>query len=136
MAVALTEPAVRAALKRAEAENVRVEVVDATTLLRLRVTPAGVGSWVLACATAWARCAASHWALGPTWNRGRPEGRPSHARRRRRGADPIAAKRSARVEARAEAERDRLTLEVLVDDWTRKHLAKRSDGYRTEACVR
>ena len=51
----------------------------------------------------------------------------------RRGVDPIAAKRTARVEARAEAERDRLTLEVLVGDWTRKHLAKRSDRYRLEA---
>jgi hypothetical protein len=30
MAVALTEPAVRAALKRAEADKVRIEVVDAT----------------------------------------------------------------------------------------------------------
>ena len=50
MAVALTEPAVRAALKRAEAGKVRIEVVDATgSGLRLRVTPDRVGSWVLAC---------------------------------------------------------------------------------------
>ena len=135
MAIALTEPAVRAALKRAEADKVRVEVVDATTSgLRLRVTPAGVGSWVLACRDSLG--AMRRFKLGSWPDMGIGEARKATKAMRvdvRRGADPIAAKRTARVQAQAVAERDRLTLEVLVGDWTRKHLAKRSDRYRLEA---
>lgn len=135
MAIALTEPAVRAALKRAEADKVRVEVVDVTTPgLRLRGTPAGAGSWVLACRDSLG--AMRRFTLGAWPDMGIGDARKAAQAMRvdvRRGADPIAARRTARVEAQAMAERDRLTLEVLVADWTRKHLAKRSDRYRTEA---
>ena len=135
MAVALTEPAVRAALKRAEGDKARVEVVDATASgLRLRVTPAGVGSWVLACRDSLG--AMRRFTLGSWPEMGIGDARKAAQAMRvdvRRGADPIAAKRTARVQAKAEAERDRLTLEVLVGDWDRKHLAKRSDRYRAEA---
>ena len=135
MAVALTEPAVRAALKRAETDKVRLEVVDASTAgLRLRVTPAGVGGWVLACRDRLG--AMRRFTLGSWPDMGIGDARKAAQAMRvdvRRGADPIAAKRTARVEAKAQAERDRLTLEVLVADWTRMHLAKRSLRYRSEA---
>jgi integrase len=52
---------------------------------------------------------------------------------RREGRDPHRERRQAAAAAQAKAERDRLTLEVLVGDWQRMHLANRSPRYAAEA---
>jgi integrase len=135
MAIALTESAVKAAIKRAATEEARVELSDADAPgLRLRVTAAGAATWALACRDR--NGAMRRFELGKWPKMGIAEARRSAATMRvdvRRGSDPIADRRAARVRAEAEAVRIRLTLGVLVDDWSRKHLAKRSERYRTEA---
>lgn len=50
-----------------------------------------------------------------------------------RGGDPAAARREAREEAKAEAEADKLTLRVLLDDWSKLGLVDRRESYRKEA---
>jgi integrase len=52
---------------------------------------------------------------------------------RHQGRDPHHERKERAAAAKAEAERDRLTLGVLVDDWSRLHLTKRSDRYASEA---
>jgi integrase len=52
---------------------------------------------------------------------------------RHQGRDPHHEKKERAAAAKAKAERDRLTLGVLVNDWSRLHLAKRSDRYASEA---
>jgi integrase len=52
---------------------------------------------------------------------------------RREGHDPHRARKQAAAAAAQQKERDRLTLEVLVNDWQRIHLAHRSPRYQAEA---
>jgi integrase len=52
---------------------------------------------------------------------------------RREGRDPHKERKEAAAAAQAKAERDRLTLGVLVEDWQRMHLANRSARYSAEA---
>jgi integrase len=52
---------------------------------------------------------------------------------RRDGQDPHRERKAQAVAAKAKAERDRLTLAVLVDDWKRLHLRGRSERYTAEA---
>ena len=52
---------------------------------------------------------------------------------RHQGRDPHHERKERAAAAKAKAERDRLTLGVLVDDWSRLHLTKRSDRYASEA---
>src|SRR5215471_5599804 len=52
---------------------------------------------------------------------------------RHQGRDPHHEKKERAAAAKAKAERDRLTLGVLVDDWSRLHLTTRSNRYACEA---
>ena len=52
---------------------------------------------------------------------------------RHQGRDPHHERKERAAAAKAKSERDRLTLGVLVDDWSRLHLTKRSDRYASEA---
>lgn len=135
MAVQLTETAIRAALKRAAASGKREDLSDkALPGLRLRVTPLGRSTWVLACrdnVSAFRR-----FQLGSYPAVGIGDAREAARRLRvhvRQGADPIRERREAAGAARMRAERDRLTLGVLVEDWQREHLAHRSPRYAAEA---
>jgi integrase len=50
-----------------------------------------------------------------------------------RGGDPWAERKEKAAKARAEAERDRLTLAVLIDSWRELHLARKRERYAREA---
>src|SRR6202012_1974342 len=50
-----------------------------------------------------------------------------------KGRDAHFARQKGAAAAKATAERDRLTLGVLVDDWSRLHLTTRSNRYALEA---
>lgn len=134
-AVQLTETAIRAALKRATTAGTREDLSDkALPGLRLRVTPKGRGTWVLACRDALG--AMRRFQLGGYPAMGIGEAREAARRERvrvRQGGDPIRERREAAKAARVRAERDRLTLGVLVGDWRREHLAHRSPRYAHEA---
>jgi hypothetical protein len=52
---------------------------------------------------------------------------------RHQGRDPHREKKERAAAAKAKAERDRLTLGVLIDDWSRLHLTTRSNRYASEA---
>ena len=49
------------------------------------------------------------------------------------GTDPAAQRKTAVEDAKVEAQRERMTLARLVDDWTRLHLSTRRLRYQTEA---
>ncbi len=49
------------------------------------------------------------------------------------GSDPAAARKAAAENAKIEAQRERMTLTRLVDDWTRLHLSTRKPRYQAEA---
>ena len=50
-----------------------------------------------------------------------------------KGSDPAAERKEQAARARADAERDRLTLAVLIDTWANLHLARRRTSYAAEA---
>jgi integrase len=52
---------------------------------------------------------------------------------RREGRDPLRERKQAAIVAQRQAERDRLTLGVLVEDWERLHLSSRKPRYAAEA---
>ncbi len=116
MPVALTETAIRAALQRAKEEGVRRDLADAATAgLRLRVTPTGTGTWVLACRDkdgAMRRFRVGDW---PTMGiaQARREAQDLRADVRK-GADPIADARRQREEA-AKPKDEPVTLRGLLD---------------------
>lgn len=134
-AVQLTETAIRAALKRAASAGTREDLSDkALPGLRLRVTPKGRGSWVLACRDGVG--AMRRFQLGAYPALGVGEAREAARRERvrvRQGRDPIRERREAAQAARVRGERDRLTLGVLVEDWRRERLIHRSPRYAHEA---
>ena len=49
------------------------------------------------------------------------------------GTDPAAKRKAATEDAKVEAQRERMTLARLVDDWTRLHLSTRKPRYQAEA---
>ena len=117
MSVCLTDPAIKKALRESTQTGKRRDLVDASHEgLRIRVTPSGSASWVLACRIAQAGCAVFRsvdtqpWAL-----RRRVKGaRSLHYQVRHNGADPIAERR--RERERAEAARQGVgTLAALLD---------------------
>lgn len=106
MPVKLTESAIQAAAKRATETGARVEMSDATLPgLRLRLTPSGARSWVLACRDTLGQM--RRFPLGEHPAMGISEAREAARAMRaevRKGADPVAeARRKRRMgkEARA-----------------------------------
>lgn len=49
------------------------------------------------------------------------------------GTDPATQRKAAAEDAKVEAQRERMTLDRLVDDWTRLHLSTRKPRYQAEA---
>ncbi len=49
------------------------------------------------------------------------------------GVDPATQRKAKAEDAKVEAQRERMTLDRLVDDWTRLHLSTRKPRYQTEA---
>src|SRR3954454_13730275 len=103
MPVRLTESAINRAI-RAVSEGTRRDVADAGCPgLRLRVTPAGSASWVLACRDRQGRMRrfplGSYPALG--LSEARAASRATHYKVKHEGAAPIADRRRDRAIARA-----------------------------------
>jgi integrase len=95
MAVRLTETAINRAIREV-AEGTRRDLTDAACPgLRLRLTPAGAASWVLACRDRLGRM--RRFPLGTFPDMGiseaRGEARALHTRVKREGADPVADRR-------------------------------------------
>ncbi len=131
----LTEPAICKAVREAIAGKARADISDAAMPgLRLRITAVGKASWVLACrdhAGAMRRFHVGVWDM-----MGVAQARTEASDLRaavRKGADPIADRRAATAAAKARALQERLTLEVLIDDWARLHLVNRRPRYADEA---
>jgi integrase len=99
MTVRLTETAIQAAMKRAADTGKRLDVSDATLPgLRLRLTPSGGRSWVLACRDPLGRM--RRFPLGEHPTMGVAEARDAARAMRadvRKGADPVAEARQKRV---------------------------------------
>lgn len=112
MPIRLTEPAIAKALREAAESGARRDLADATQPgLRMRVTPAGTGTWVLACrdrAGRFRRFQIGRWPA-MTISEARGEARGLHHRVRQQGADPVAERRAEREKAAAEAEAATLT---------------------------
>jgi hypothetical protein len=117
MAVRLTEPAIKKALREAATSGKRRDLADAGQEgLRVRVTPAGSASWVLACRDRSGRMrrfpVGQYPAMGVA--EAREHARVVHHKVRQEGADPIAERR--RERERAEAARQGVgTLAALMD---------------------
>src|ERR1700748_485993 len=95
MSIRLTETAIKKAI-RDVADGTRRDLADlGCPGLRLRLTPSGAGSWVLACRDRLGRM--RRFPLGPYPNMGiseaRSEARALHTRVKKEGADPVADRR-------------------------------------------
>lgn len=121
MPVNLTETAIKAAKARAAETKTRVELVDAREAgLRLRVTPKGAQSWVLACRDPMG--AMRRFPLGDYPSTGISDARQAAQEMRvqvRKGADPIAEARRKRTIGR-EARQGINTLTALLDLYAEK----------------
>ena len=99
MSVRMTETAIQSATRRAAESGNRLDLSDATLPgLRLRVTPAGGRSWVLACRDTLG--AMRRFPLGEHPDMGIAEAREAARARRaevRKGADPVAERRRQRA---------------------------------------
>jgi integrase len=122
MPVNLTDTAIKAAKVRAVETKARVELVDAREAgLRLRMTPAGAQSWVLACRDPMG--AMRRFPLGDYPAMGISQAREAAQTMRvdvRRGADPIAEARRKRAIGR-EARAGIGTLTALLDLYASKN---------------
>jgi integrase len=103
MTVRLTETAITKA-KKAASDGARRELVDAgCSGLRLRITPAGTATWVLACRDRYGRMrrfrVGSHPEMGIS--DARDDARALHTRVKYEGADPVAERRHERAIAQA-----------------------------------
>ena len=121
MAVRLTDTAIQSAAKRATEGGKRVDLSDATLPgLRLRLTPAGGRSWVLACRDPLGRMRG--FPLGDHPGLGIADARDAARAMRvevRKGADPVAEARRKRVIGR-EAKEGIGTLTALLDQYAAK----------------
>ena len=96
MAIKLTETAIAKATRDAAACDKRIELIDAGCPgLRLRVTPSGTRTWVLACRDREGRM--RRFPLGTFPDRGiseaRDQSRALHTKVKQEGADPVAQRR-------------------------------------------
>jgi integrase len=102
----LTEPAITAATRRAATQSERITLADlGQTGLQLRITPTGARSWVLFCRDSAGK--PRRFLLGRYPEIGLAQARRAASALReqvRLGADPIAAARQKRAEARANSE--------------------------------
>src|SRR5689334_21879700 len=116
MAVKLTETAIHAAAKRSAESGKRVDLSDATLPgLRLRLTPSGGRSWVLACRDPLGRM--RRFPLGEFPTLGLADARNAARAMRvevRKGADPVAEARRKRAIGR-DAKEGVGTLKALLD---------------------
>ena len=134
MPIALTETGIRKAI-RESAVTGRRDLADANCRgLRLRLTPAGSTTWVLACRDRFGRM--RRFRLGSFPEVGISEARAAartlHVRVKQDGADPVADRRRQRLRATPPIK----LRPPLQDCWpaTRKRLAdNRSDGLRRGA---
>ena len=122
MPVRMTETAITKAMREV-AGGARRDVADAGCLgLRLRLTPAGAATWVLACRDRHGRMRrfplGNYPALGIS--EARSEARSLHTRVKREGADPIAERRRDRAVGAA-AKAGEGTLTALLDLYGNKH---------------
>ncbi len=123
MPIRLTEPAITKALREAAASGTRRDLADATQPgLRVRVTPNGTASWVLACRDRAGRM--RRFPLG-RWpaisiSEARSEARALHHRVRHEGADPVAEARQDRASAAATKAGTVATLAGLLDLYGRQ----------------
>ena len=122
MATRLTDTAIQAAAKRVAADGKRLDLSDAALPgLRLRLTPSGVKSWVLACRDTLGRM--RRFPLGEYPGLGISEARDAARTMRvevRKGADPVAEARHKRLIGR-EAQDGIGTLAALLDLYGAKH---------------
>lgn len=121
MPVQLTETAIKAAAKRTEAQGLRMELSDAALEgLRLRLTPGGARSWVLACRDPLGRM--RRFPLGQHPTMGIADAREAARATRaevRKGADPVADARRKRAIGR-DARNGIGTLTALLDLYATK----------------
>jgi integrase len=122
MPIRLTEPAISKALREAATTRTRHDLADAVQPgLRLRVTPSGGGTWVLACrdrAGRMRRFPLGRWP-GLSISEARSEARTLHHRVRQEGADPVAQRRAERAAGTA-AKAGIGTLAALLDLYERQ----------------
>lgn len=119
-------------------ETGQVDIPDgASPGLALRVSASGKRNWTLRLHVAvegkWRRFTLGDYSerQGIKW--ARDEAAKLRQRFKHDGHDPHQERRQRAAEARAKAERDRLTLGVLVEDWERERLASKSPRYAAEA---
>ena len=122
MTTQLTAPAINAAAKRVAADGKRLDLSDATLPgLRLRLTPAGAKSWVLACRDTLGRM--RRFPLGEYPTMTIAQARDAARAMRvdvRKGADPVAEARQKRLIGR-EARDGIGTLTAVLDIYGSKH---------------
>jgi integrase len=117
MPVRLNEPAIAAAAREVTENKVRKELVDAGCPgLRLRLTPAGGKSWVLACRDRSGRMRRFPLGAFPAMgvSEARDEARALHAKVKHDGADPVADRRRERAQGAA-ARLGEGTLQAMLD---------------------
>lgn len=122
MSVRLTETAISKAIREA-AQTGRRDLADAGCRgLRLRVTPAGSATWVLACRDRLGRM--RRFPLGSYFQKGireaREEARALHAKVKQEGADPVAERRRERAIGKA-AKAGIGTLAAVLDIYEQHH---------------
>ncbi|MGC8468535.1 MAG: tyrosine-type recombinase/integrase [Acetobacteraceae bacterium] len=123
MPIRLTEPAIAKALRDSAATGARRDLADALQAgLRIRVTPNGTGTWVLACRDRAGRMRRFPLGRWPAMSisAARIEARALHHRVRYEGADPVEEARQERARGAAAKAGTVATLATLIDLYGRQ----------------